>query len=750
VSYIDAAKKDGRPTWFVFRGQTDDGVTVTPVAWATRALAEVGQQVEPRLLLESSVGRSLSQDIGGAPSGCSATIGLISSDDALRSFIIGSTSSDPRLEYSEGSILNFSGKLYHAVQDEDGTIYEQAITPTLRLNGAAVYDGAVIRLPMASDFDLLLGRSRYAWTVGEIAKSLPGTDGVDPFTGTDIDGEYAIAGSTGTVAQADADTDLSTWQEGGDAPARFIYGGAQAMLLQRVNSWTGVAGNSLAGIDVVSKAQFFGFLSLLEPDIASSDNWRIGVGQADDSEDVATLGAYRLVKVARWMQDSESDWKLVWLVYVQQTFPLRGVASHRLYQDQELWLTGMPSSQGLASHNPSPPKSEFGTPAYVIRRMVTDHSLAGTSGIDTTTFDAARLATPHADICAGFYEGNTPLREVLTHITSAFGLDIWTGTDDKLRASAAGAFSQAEVAAIQAGGLDEITEADILGEWSEVIPRGANQRGAAVNRVTVEWSDAQLRFWGKSALRRAWRAAARVPYGQIIEASISGAYLNPSPSRSALALARYAGLRAYPGRRIRFRTRLWVAARELRTLMYLSHRRGLESAAGGYVRRLIRLEGVEVEANLRNCVATFEDLGPLAGLKFALLDDYANWIKTTPAGGTTLTLSAGSVNVVASANTFAAGDVGATLVLRGSRIEGNRRNRKIAGFTDAKHVAMDYPAGSNEVITMAGAGIDATWLLVYNHGLPPGGGRELTYIQECRESDGEFLDGTDGFVYEVD
>lgn len=748
MSYIAAAKKDGRPSWFVFRGQTDDGTTVTRVAWATRALAEAGTgMIEPRLLLDGGISRSMPQDVGGTPASCAVTIGLISTDDALRDLIIGTSSVDPSQEYSGGSLLNLSGKLYHAVQDEDGTIYDSAITPTLYVTGSPTYDGHVIHLPMSSNTDKALGRSKMAWTLEQITNSEPGTDGIDPAHGSEIDPVYVDSdGSSGALLQSDVSSALRDWKEGLDTRARFIYGGSQGVRLTRVRALRAFVGDNSAGFEIAKKVSFFAFLAVLEPYTENFARWSISLGSADGAEEPISIGGRRIVKAARWMQDQDDAWRLVWVVYVLQSYrDDKNVPSQQLYQDQELWLSGMPDFIGLAGASPPPPKSAYNSAAYVVRRLVTDHSELGSGAIDTASFEIARKALPFSGLCAGMYAGDTPLRDIATHIAGPFGLLLWEGNDGKLRAQLAGQFSREELDAVDAGGLDELTEADILGDWQEIIPRTAEERGAAISRVTTEWTDEQIRFWGNDYLTQSYRSSARIPLGQVVEARLSMAWVNPA--RGFAVLARYAGALAYPARRIRFRTRLWVASREFGTLMLLTHRRGL--ASGGYVRRLIRLEGVEVSPDLRNLVATFEDLGPVAGLKFALLDDYANWIKTTPAGGTTLTLSAGSTTAVASANTFAAGDVGATLCLRGSTIAGNRRNRKIVAFTDARHVTMDFAAASDEVITMAGAGIDATWLVVYNHGLPPGGGRQLRYIQEGKESNAKFTDASDCFRYEV-
>jgi hypothetical protein len=369
MSYIDAAKKDGRPTWFVFRGQTDDGVTVTPVAWATRALAEVGQQVEPRLRLPSGLVRTMPQTIGGAPVACSVTIALENADGAERSLIIGSTSSDPADEYSEGSVYNLSGVLYHAVQDEDGTIYEQALTPTLHLAGSPVYADEAIQLPMSSDDEELLGPSRFAWTLDSIKNSEPGTDGVAPGAGVEIDAEYMESdGTSATLSQSEITIRFRLWNEGLDVPARFAYSGGQPMELVRVRTEQG------GGKDKSRGVTFFCFVALLEPDVSSFPTWGVSLDKVSDLDEPTTVGGHRLIKAARWLQDLDGDWKLVWVVFMQQDFLMKDVPSNRLYQDQQFWITGMPPSQGLASHNPPPPKSEYGTPAYVIRRLISDHA----------------------------------------------------------------------------------------------------------------------------------------------------------------------------------------------------------------------------------------------------------------------------------------------------------------------------------------------------------------------------------------
>jgi hypothetical protein len=753
MSYDTAVKKSGRPTHFVFRGQTDDGKgTITPVVWATRALAEAGGMREPRLRADFEINRAMPQRLGDRPARCSVGLQIDNTDQSLRALLIGTTSSNPKDEYTQGSVLNLSGQLFHAVVDEDGTTYEAAVTPTLQVAGDPVYRDGIVSLPMASDDDKILGRSRFAWQLREINTSRRGTDGADPDHGAEVNGTWVQSnGTSGTLTQTDADSDFAEWQEALETPARFIYSSAQALPLIRVRSNPGIATTPGGGIRWANAISFFCFLTMLEPYVEGFSRWLFSVGNASDSQFPETLGGHRIHKIPRWVQDSEGAWKKVWVVYLKQSFVAKATNDKRQYQDQELWLSGLPPALGVADYphaGPPPPRTDEGTPARVIRRMVLDHARA-TSPIDTASFDAAEAAIPFRDICGGFYEGTTPLAEVFTHIASAFGLTLWVGTDDKLHVMATGGFTPQDVATINAGGLDELTASDVMGEWQELTPRTAGRRGAAVSRVTVDWTDQQSRFWGKDRLLRMIRASSRIPLSQIVEARVSGAWLNPDPARTLHALQRYAAACSYTTRRIQFRTRAWIAARELGTFMYLTHRRGLETTAGGYARRLVRLEAVQLDAARRTALVTFEDLGPVSHLRFALLDDYANWIRGTPAAGNTLTLTAGSTAVACSAAFFAPGDVGKTLVLRGSGIPGNRRNRKIVAFTNTTHVTVDFAMASNESIVAAGSGVDAKWLVAHNHGSPPGAGRELVYIQVGREDTGHFTDGSDAFSYEA-
>jgi hypothetical protein len=746
MAYVDAAKKDGRPSYFVFRGQTKvNSVTIVPVAWATRTLATATGIVEGRLKIRSSISRGMPDTVGGRPSKCQVTISLDNTDNSLRALLIGSTSTDPKNEYREGSILNLSGKIYAGVVDTDGTTYEQAITPTIVVAGSPAYDGHLITLPMSSDDDKVLGRSRFAISLDNLKHSGRGTVGVGPGLGAETAGVYvegANGGSTGVATQDDADTDLGRWSEGLDVTARFIYSATTIPLVRTQME--------ILYSDQRKAAQFFCFVSRLEPQVEGFLSWTFSRGNSYDGARVGLLQGHRINKIQRWVKDSDGADVLIWVVWVKQYFEGNAAATDKQYQDEPLWLSGLPPYLGVASvsGSPPPPKNVFGTPSHVINRIVADHSRGGS--VDATTFDVARKAIPFSNLCGGLYTGDTPMADIFYHIANAFGLSLVVGTDDLLRVYVTGSFTKEDALAVQAGGLDELTRSDVLGGWKEIVPREHDQRGAPVNRITVDWTQEQEDFWGKERLVSRWKSNTPIPLATLTEARLSGAWMNPDPSSAVFILSRYASAFAFVARRIQFRTRLWVAAREIGTLMLLTHYRGLESIAGGYARRLVRLENVEIDSARRSCIATFEDLGPVANLKVGLLDDYAQWVKRTPTpAANNLTLSGGSVNVVCSAPFFNnVTDQGTTLCVRGSAFAGNRRNRKIVTVADSTHCTVDIPFSNGEVLAAAGAGLDAAWLVEFNHAKPPAGGRETKYIHLGKESNGKFLDGTDAFVFE--
>lgn len=743
MAYIDAVKKKGRPTYVVFRGTTDDGSTTTDVAWANRAVATSAGPLEGRLLRVGTIVRGMPETAGGRIEAVSTSIDLDNSDGALDDLLAGTSTSSELDEYGEDSVLNLTGKLFHGVVDDDGTAYEKALTPTLFVSGTVVYDGRTASLPLSTKQDGLLGRSPLALIVDDVK----GSKTQNPDTLVDCpDGEwFDDQGNTGAYGQAQFDADTSYWNESLEAAARFIYGAwaIPAIPVYRRSVEETRADDREPTGNVIQAATWFLFASLKEPVVGSFRLWRLATSYSVQRQ--LEPYARTIYKIQRWVQNVDGQWTQVWFCFSKASFKYRP-GTDLEYEDQSLfWIPSNPGQLGTVAASPPPAKKDHGGPAAIIRALIYDH--AGASAIDSTSFERVYQAIPYANLCGGMYTGSTPLQEVLTHVFQAFGIDAWLATDDTVRLQVTAAFAYADREAVAAGGLPWLTTSDIYGDtWREEIPRGSERRGAPVTRVTVEWTDEQREFYGASLLDTV-PGNVTIPLGQRVESVVSGAWVNPDPKRAALAFSIGVSARAYATRRIGFVTHLWVGSYELGSLMYVSHPRGLEvSAAGGYERRLVRLERIEIDVGRETARVVFEDLGPASRLKPGLLDDYDEWLAKDH-GGATLALAASTT--VTCAGFFNAGHVGMTLVARGATNPANKNlpNRKIVAVPDADHATVNYAFGAAENIVGSGSGIDATWHLLYNHEVPPSAARAEKYIQVCKESNGLFTNGDPGFTY---
>jgi hypothetical protein len=737
VAYIDAAKKKGVHTYVAFRGTTDDGTTTTTVAWANRAIATSTGPIEARILDVGPIERGMPETSGGALESISTSLRLDNSDKGLDDLLTGTTTTNELNEYADDSILNLTGKVYDGVIDTDGTAYEDALTPTLYVSGSVVYDGQTVIVPMSSKQDNLLGPSNLQLTIQDILKSSAGAHG---------DGTYyaQVASTSGAITQATFENVLSKWNTNLDAAAKFIYGAPVIpMIPVRRDS---IEGTGIAIGTVIDAATFFLFVSKDEPYLAtfSSDfsEWRIAFSLTDMR--LATPLSPKIVKIERDVTDVDGTTRAIWVCYLQCQFRYE-TGSDIEYDDQQLALIPPSSvSTQLGIVGTGAARRDYGSPANVIKALVTDH--AGSSVVESTSFTRLHKAIPHPGVCGGMYTGTTPLREVLSHIFEAFAIDAWMGTDDKVRLLAAAGYSLDDVDTVNAGSIPKLGLADIFGDsWQEEIPRGADRRGAPISRITVDWTDEQRAFW-QSQLVDHVPGNVEIPLGQRVESRVSGAWVNPR--KASLALSVGAGHRAYVARRFTFETHIWVASYELGQLFYITHPRGLDvTGTTGYSQRLARLERVSVDTGRRTCRATFEDLGPSARLNPGILDDYGNWLLKSGSGD--LTLTSASTTIATSAAFFVDPDhVGATVVTRGAANTSNQGpNRKIVSITDTTHAVVNYAYNATETISASGSGIDAKWHLLYNHELPPAGGRDATYIQVCEESTGLFTGGDSGFTY---
>jgi hypothetical protein len=120
------------------------------VAWATRPVAHPDGRL-PGIMRVDRITGGIPDLAGAAPEATATAIELDNSDGALTDILIGTTSASPAQEYLGDSVLNLQGALYHGVRDPvTGDYFEQAVTPNLRVAGAADYDGQLVTLPLAT------------------------------------------------------------------------------------------------------------------------------------------------------------------------------------------------------------------------------------------------------------------------------------------------------------------------------------------------------------------------------------------------------------------------------------------------------------------------------------------------------------------------------------------------------------------------------------------------------------------------
>lgn len=721
MAYYDVARDRASYDFaIVFRGTFNSSAAV---AWSTRPVKTATGLLDGRMIIDGTMGSGLSQSSGGAFRLPSLTIVLENSDDAITKYIVGTTSSSASAEYRGDGMLNLTGVFYHLVRDPvTGATYEQALTPTMCARGSLEYDGFKIAIPMAARQDKVAGRSKFIFAVRDLAKSTDGgfSGGVN----------YTFDGTTSGYQQVDCDGDMLRIAESLDAHVPYIYSTNAFPLIPLTQFDMGAL--MLWGV------------TMAEPDLSRWPTWPIYADTFDTpvgvtGNDNDFIGTRTLKVIQRAVVTPDGATANVWLLMVElhaYVKPSDGLKRATYFMLGDPFL-GVAGSLSYPDH--------FG-PAGVIRAMARDHSEVGSSSVDSTSFARASIAIPRSYV-GGTFTGDNELAREFEAITRVAGISIFLGKDNKLHAQVNRSFNSDDQATIAAG-LPHITHADIIGGWKETVPwDDPEQLGAPVSRLRFDWSDQQKRFWG-SRLPATAAGNTSLPMAEIREGTLPGAWID---GRSAVkATIDNAVRRAFVGRRIECICRAWVATMEIGTLFWISHPRGLSNAGTGYFTRVVRLEDCEYVPGEDGARCRFEDLGSIASNKLGKLDTITNWIGTTPAAGRTLTLAAGSPNVVAGAATFAPGDVGKNLWTQGSAFRSNTGSRKITVVGDSTHATVDQDYGHAETLVAAGSGWTAAWSVMETQG-SKGSAYRSDRIRQCVEATGLFRDGaTAGFQYSND
>jgi hypothetical protein len=720
--------------------------------WSTRPLKTTTGPVEDRMEIDG-VRSALPETAGGEPERVTVTVRLHNHDDALTPYIRGTASAAASTENKGDSFTNYTGKLYLGVRDPaDGSLYEQAITPTMCLAGSMSYDGFTVTLPMASFDDRVLGQSQIAFTVRDLKAS---TAGADP-------GDWVGRYDSGTLTQAEFSASLGGYTENLDETIPYLYG-KQIVPLLRV-------GESIASDrNLYGAWTFVAFASIKEPSTtgfsASSsgvvNGWPIYVEnrgeilkEMPEHHNVRDFSPQVMIeRIQRSVTNAQGETFDVWVLIVK--FTTGTDDQHKKLMASKLFIDPKPSHQGIATDAEVLAGLSYSPGPGLIAALVRDHSVAGSSGVDSTSFARVRGGAGLGIV----YRPTDPIRTAIHRVANAGGYSPWIGVDDALHISAAGSYNSADETTIAAG-LQHVTHADIIDGWSEELPYNSGQLGAPARRVVLAWSDEQRRFWsndkdGRHLLVEAPGVLATVPdISEAIDAEIDGAAIYPPKALSLLTAITIR--RGLPRRRIHAVCRAWLATIEKGTLLYLSHPRGLgDNSGGGYALRLVRLESTDYQPGEDGCACVFEDLGPVADLKVGVLDTITNWTATGPTAGDQITLTSGSRTVTCNTGNvrqFSAADVGRLLWTPGAVNDGNRSSKRIATFTSATSVdvdAVDAAYSATETITASGSNYSATWIIMESQETKTSSYRP-TRIRVCVEATGVFRDGsTEGYVYTI-
>lgn len=745
MAFYDIARsKSAYDSYVVLRGtfaSTAAGV------WATRYVKTTTGLLDGRMEIEA-VENSLSDVAGGAPERVNVTVRLHDHDSALAKYTRGTASTAAASEYLGDGWINFTGQLFLGVRDPaTGSLYEQAISPTLCLSGPPAYDGFTVTLPLGSYDDRILGQSQIAFTVRDLKNSTAGSAGDGAWYGRWLDG---------AMTQADFTATLTKFTDNLDETVPYLYGKNVVPLLK--------VGESIASDKAsIGSYTYLGWATVKEPVVTQfaynglgggSERWPFFVGSMGDPlievgrnsrPEAGSIHSVLLETVQRSITNAQGDTFEVWVAIIKIAFGNdeqgHKSASGKLFVDVGE-VQGVEDPLTLWTLT-------YGYAAALIRSIVRDHSIEGASGVDATSFERAKGGNG----CGLLYKPTDTVRSAIGKIAAAAGMTLWIGVDDTLHIAALGSFSKTDTAAIAAG-LTHITAADILGDWKEELPFVAQQLGAPARRVLLRWNSDQEQFWkndakGNTLLVEAPGVLLSFPdIFEAIDAEIPGDAIYPPRALDLLTAA--ATRRGKPRRRITATCRAWLATMEKGSLLWLSHPRGLgDNSGGGYSMRVVRLESTQYTWAEDGCQCRFEDLGPLSDLRLGVLDGITHWVKATPTAGWTLTLTSGSPTATSNNNIFTAGMVGCNLWTPGAANAGNRSSKKIAAFIDAKNVTLESNSTTNEVIVAAGSDYTATWIIMDTQGTK-GTAYRPTKIRHCVEATGLYRDGaTTGFSFSV-
>lgn len=747
MTWLATAKSDGPIVYWVFRGNFTNsaGAATTSVVWGTQYAKTSTGLVDARILSLGSISMSLPQTVGSMPESVSCSMTLDNADRALTKYALGTASAVASAEYASDSFLNLKGSIYCGMKDPaTGTIYEQRASPTLVVSGPVQIDQSTISLSLASDDRTIFGETIPLLTMRMLKErsSIASGEGVS-WSG----GQRTHAGVSSAYTGANASDHLAYVETNLDKVVPWLYGTTAIPC----TPGTEKGGQSLPTYVVgVTKE---------EPSIADFEKWQAFIGThadriAFENETEVNEGTI-LYKTKRTVTyDAAGSTVDVWVLLLgfnvkksstvpslggEFTAPVTDWAAAERFGKVDLYLVPSKAAQiGIES-------GQKASAAGLVRQLIKDHG-GGTAKIDATSYARAHASFPDADRFGGLVRTQAPLAGLCEYVCRPGSINLWLGKDDTLRFSPASAWSPADVTAA-ATDLPHLREVDVLGGYSETVPRDPGEQGAAAKTVAMAWSDAQRDFWEADQLFDYAPGSSSLPIAGAAELELPGDWVFPPTAEQTMVAV--GGMYAFVTRRISFVTHLWVGLHyELGQLFRLTHPLAAGLGDGsGYAYRLVRLEAVDVLPSENAARVTFEDLGPVAAVKPAVLDNIANWIRYDPTGGTdVLSLTNGSAVVTATTGTpFATAQVGDHLWTFGANNALNRRSRRITAVTSSTQVTVEYAYSANQMSLAAStagtAPLSTNWIVMKTQGTQSP--TNTTKLTACNEQTGNvFRDGT--------
>lgn len=684
MSWIDDARRDRAAFYLAFRGEAG----TRQVAWGTHTVHRAGQRpLEARLQMPQSIVRGIPETHAGAIERVSLRLNLDNTDRALDWLMHGGETEVGT--FLEDSALTLAGKLYVGLLD---TGEEIPITPIICMSAQASQQGRWISLPMASRDDLILGPSRRLITLGDLRNAPAVRDGLQAVHGRQ---PASLPATEWQKIRGRFNADLSAvipWAYG-RTPIRLTRGTTDTQPITHYLAWIQRSQPPLR----IAEWQWTGS-DYASPPPESFSLWGRAAPTGLDRLDLVLPGRVWAFPVRVSLEDEDVD---VWVVGVTINAGVDGDADVHV-------IPGPRDRVGLW-----PGDGVMGGVPDIIRAIVQDHSVLGAAAIHSQTYERARRASSSHGVTGGLVATDAPLWERLSHL-AGLGYALWIDTQNRLRMLPAGAWSEEEIAIVEAG-VPEIAMHDVVaGTWREWIPSG-DARGAAARRISIDWSSDQTSYWPRDMLLRRPAIMRRAKILEETETRISGAWTFPPMVEDALAMV--GTLRVWPTRRIEcVVSGLWAAALELGDLVRISHPDGV--APGGYHRRLARVERMEIQPAEQGVRLQLEDLGWLDGLRPGVLDSITHWMIYDPRGtGIRISLFAEDGTVKADAEVFTQAMVGAHLRVWGAAHDGNRREYRIVSVDSPTSIQVWPTPAVDEEVEASPLGVDlgrAAWYVCHS------------------------------------